>query len=243
MKGKVILEEAFNLPRLAAEEAKKYASASAAGLLGKALADIDGRIAQMDEAGVEMQVLSLTSPGCQGEIDPVAAHAMAVDSNDYIAEKVRANPSRFAAFASVSMHDPQQAADELTRAVLELGCVGVMLNDFQSSGADGNTMLFYDDPSYDGQIFWATVEKLAVPVYMHPRLPSPLIYEQLYAKRRWLVASSWGFANQLSIHILGIATSGVFDRFPGIQMVFGHLGEHVCVDSQRGFVLTGLDTV
>lgn len=85
----------------------------------------------------------------------------------YIAEKVKANPSRFAAFAAVSMHDPKQAAQELSRAVMELGCVGVMINDFQSSGPDGNvsplipsllapnsrvevqTMLFYDNPSYD----------------------------------------------------------------------------------------------
>ncbi|KAJ7067501.1 2,3-dihydroxybenzoate decarboxylase [Mycena amicta] len=231
MKGKIIIEEAFNLPRLAEEEAVKYASATAAVLLGKALADIDGRVAQMDEAGVEMQILSLTAPGCQGETDPAAAHAMAVESNNYIAEKVKANPGRFAAFAAVSMHDPKQAAEELSRAVIELGCVGIMLNDFQSSGPDGNTMLFYDDPSYD--VFWAAVEELSVPVYIHPRLPSPLIYAQLYAKRRWLVASAWGFANQLSIHILGIATSGVFDRFPGVQLVFGHLGEHIPFDLWR----------
>jgi len=149
MKGKIILEEAFNLPRIAEQEAKLYASVNAALLLGKALADIDGRIAGMDEAGVEMQVLSLTSPGCQGLADPVEAHKMAVESNNYIADKVKTNPARFAAFAAVSMHDPKQAAEELARAVVELGCVGVMINDFQSSGPDGNTMLFYDHPSYD----------------------------------------------------------------------------------------------
>ncbi|KAF7358692.1 Amidohydrolase family protein [Mycena sanguinolenta] len=212
MKGKIILEEAFNLPRLAEQGAKQYASVHGAVLLGKALADIDGRIAAMDEAGVEMQVLSLTSPGCQGVSDPVKAHEMAVESNDYIAEKVRANPSRFAAFAAVSMHDAKQAAKELTRAVIELGCVGVMLNDFQSSGPDGSTSLFYDNPSYD--MFWAAAEALGVPVYLHPRLPSKVVFDEQYRDRKWLQASAWGFANQLSIHILGIATSGVFDRFP-----------------------------
>ncbi|KAJ7075599.1 hypothetical protein B0H15DRAFT_791669 [Mycena belliarum] len=231
MKGKIILEEAWNLPRIAAEEAKGYASVQAAGLLGKALADIEGRVAAMDEAGVEMQVLSLTGPGAQGLADPVEAHNMAVESNNYIAEKVKANPSRFAAFAAVSMHDPKQAAEELTRAVVELGCVGVMLNDFQSSGQDGNTMLFYDHASYD--VFWAAVEKLDVPVYLHPRLPSPLVFDQLYRDRKWLQASAWGFANQLSIHILGIATSGVFDRFPGVQLIFGHMGEHIPFDLWR----------
>ncbi|KAF8202616.1 2,3-dihydroxybenzoate decarboxylase, partial [Mycena galopus ATCC 62051] len=231
MKGKIILEEAFNLPEVAEQEAKKYASVHSAVPLGKALADIEGRIAAMDEAGVEMQVLSLTSPGCQGVSDPVEAHKMAVESNNYVAEKVKANPTRFAAFAAVSMHDPKQAAQELSRAVIELGCVGVMLNDFQSSGPDGNTMLFYDNPSYD--VFWAAVEELDVLVYMHPRLASPLIFNELYRDRKWLQASAWGFANQLSIHILGIATSGVFDRFPGVQLAFGHMGEHIPFDLWR----------
>ncbi|KAJ7622135.1 2,3-dihydroxybenzoate decarboxylase [Roridomyces roridus] len=231
MKGKIILEEAFNLPRLAAEEAKLYASVQGAAALGQALADIEGRIAAMDEAGVEMQVLSLTSPGCQGCADPEEAHKLAVESNNYIAEKVRANPSRFAAFAAVSMHDAKQAAEELTRAVIQLGCVGVMLNDFQSSGPNGDAMLFYDHASYD--VFWAAVEKLDVPVYVHPRMPSKTIFEQLYRDRRCLVASAWGFANQLSIHILGIATSGVFDRFPKVQLVFGHMGEHIPFDLWR----------
>ncbi|KAJ7277884.1 2,3-dihydroxybenzoate decarboxylase [Mycena rebaudengoi] len=231
MKGKIILEEAFNLPHLAAEEVKHYASVDGAVLLGKALADIEGRIAAMDEAGIEMQVLSLTSPGCQGLSDPAEAHKMAVESNNWIAEKVKSNPSRLSAFAAVSMHDPYQAAEELARAVTTLGCVGVMLNDFQSSGPDGNTMLFYDNPSYDP--FWAAVEKLECPVYMHPRLPTKLIWDQLYRDRKWLQASAWGFANQLSIHILGIATSGVFDRFPGVQLVLGHMGEHIPFDLWR----------
>ncbi|KAJ7256594.1 amidohydrolase family protein [Mycena rebaudengoi] len=229
MKGKIILEEAFNLPHLAAQEAKQYASVDGAVLLGKALADIEGRIAAMDEAGIEMQVLSLTSPGCQGLSDPAEAHKMAMESNDYIAEKVKSNPSRLAAFAAVSMHDPNQAAEELTRAVNTLGCVGVMLNDFQSNGPDGNTMLFYDDPSYDP--FWAAAEKLKCPVYMHPRLPTKLIWNQLYRDRKWLQASAWGFANQLSIHILGIATSGVFDQFPGIPFDLWRLDHKLDRDS------------
>ncbi|KAJ7672017.1 hypothetical protein B0H17DRAFT_881005, partial [Mycena rosella] len=194
--------------------------------------------------GVEMQVLSLTSPGCQGVSDPVEAHNMTVEirahsliqptmlkTESYIAEKVKANPSRFAAFAAVSKHDPKQAAKELSRAVIELGCVGVMINDFQSSGPDGNTTLFYDNPAYD--IFWAAVEDLDVPVGLHPRLPSKLVFDELYSDRKWLQASAWGFTNQLSSDILGIVTSGVFDRFPGVQLVFGHMGEHIPFDLWR----------
>jgi 2,3-dihydroxybenzoate decarboxylase len=204
---------------------------------------------------------------------------------------VAKHPDRFAAFAALSMHDPNQAADELRRAVKELGLLGAMLNDFQSAGEDGNvtfsistpsrtsvltdwdsqTMLMYDDPVYDVscaklakervgktfsltsslcQPFWAAVQELDVPVYLHPRLASPRVWKDLYGPRKWLEASAWGFANQLSIHILGIITGGVFDRFPKVrlgpsfpffcmkntepslmsygpkvQMIFGHMGE------------------
>ncbi|KAJ7608190.1 2,3-dihydroxybenzoate decarboxylase [Roridomyces roridus] len=232
MKGKIILEEAFNLPHLAEAQAKQFAyEPDRAMCLARDLADIEGRIAAMDEAGIEMQVLSLSSPGPQGISDAEEAHKLAMESNNYIAEKVRANPARFAAFAAVSMHDPKQAAEELTRAVVELGCVGVLINDFQSSGPDGNTMLFYDNPKYD--MFWSTAQHLSVPVYMHPRLPSKVIYDQLYRGRSCLVDAPWGFANQLSLHILGIATSGLFDRFPGVQLVFGHMGEHIPFDLWR----------
>jgi len=141
------------------------------------------------------------------------------------------HPTRFAAFGALSMHDPKEAAAEATRCVRELGFCGVILNDFQSSGPDGNTMLFYDQPNYD--IFWKTMEELDAPVYMHPRLPTPLIMEQLYAQRKWLQASVWGFASQLSLHVLGIITNGIFDRFPKAQLIIGHLGEHIPQDLWR----------
>ena len=120
------------------------------------------------------------------------------------------------------MHDPQEVADEATRAINELGCIGVMLNDFQSAGEDANTMIFYDHPKFD--VFWSTMAKLDRPVYIHPRLPTPNIWNQLYSDRKHLEASAWGFASQLSLHILAIATSGVFDRFPNLQLLFGHMG-------------------
>src|SRR5271169_3511780 len=131
-----------------------------------------------------MMVLSITSPGCQGEANPKKSEALAKRANDYMANIVSKNPTRFQGFASVSMHDPAEAAEELTRAVKKLGLVGCMLNDCwtlvskqdlintgQSSGPNGDTMLHYDTDSYD--IFWKTVQDLDVPVYMHPRLASP----------------------------------------------------------------------
>ena len=92
-------------------------------------------------------------------------------------------PSRFAAFAAVSMHDAKQAAGELERCMKsKQGFVGVLLNDFQSSGPDGNTMLFYDQPEYDP--FWKAPNDLEAPVYLHPRISTPLIAEQIAEGRR-----------------------------------------------------------
>ena len=86
-----------------------------------------------DKHGVGMMVLSITSPGCQGEADKEKSEALAKRANNYMAEVVAKNPTRFQGFASVSMHDPAEAAQELTRAVKELGLKGLMLNDCMSS--------------------------------------------------------------------------------------------------------------
>jgi 2,3-dihydroxybenzoate decarboxylase len=136
------------------------------------------------------------------------------------------NPTRFAAFAAVSMHDPAQAAQELKRCMTEKkGFVGVLLNDFQSSGPDGNKMLFFDQPEYDP--FWRACNDLEAPVYLHPRLPTPLIQEQMWRGREWLNFSALGYADRLNMHILGIITNGVLDRFPKVKLMFGHMGEHM----------------
>jgi len=126
------------------------------------------------------------------------------------------------------MHDPAAAAKEATRAVKQLGCVGIILNDFQqytdSSGA--TQMRFYDQPEYD--VFWKTVsEDLQVPVYIHPRLAIPQHLDQFLAGRKWLAASAYYFAHGVSLHLLGIVVNGVFDRFPRLKIIVGHMGEHV----------------
>jgi 2,3-dihydroxybenzoate decarboxylase len=188
-----------------------------------------------------MMVLSITSPGCQGEADQAKSEALAKRANDYMAEIVSKNPTRFQGFASVSMHNPAEAAQELTRAVKKLGLVGCMLNDCmtvqfleltgkgQSSGLNGNVMLHYDSEKYD--TFWKTVQDLDVPVYMHPRLASPTIQKQLWEGR-----PGWGpqiFSTGVSIHTLGLCGNGVFDRFPKVQFVIGHLGEGLPADIWR----------
>ena len=93
---------------------------------------------------------------------------MARVCNDWIAEEVKKNPKRFGAFCSLSMHRPAQAAQELRRAVKELGLVGAILNDWQATGEDGNGILLYDTPDFDP--FWEAVQELKVPVYFHPKV-------------------------------------------------------------------------
>jgi 2,3-dihydroxybenzoate decarboxylase len=112
------------------------------------LLDVHGhRLQQMNENGVDMMVLSLGSPGAQGFSNPAEAEKLA---NDRLEKQVMKNPTRFAGVVALSMHNPAQAAAELRRCMTEKeGFVGVMLSDFQSSGPDGNTMLFYDQPQYD----------------------------------------------------------------------------------------------
>ena len=104
----------------------------------------------MDDNGVELMVLSLVSASTQGLSDRTAVEHLARTANDALEEAVLRNPSRFAAMAALSMHDPAQAASALRRCMTQKrGFVGCMLNDFQSAGDDSNTMLFYDSPAYD----------------------------------------------------------------------------------------------
>lgn len=233
MLGKIALEEAFALPRFAkrtewwagmfAIDPKKHA---------REINDItEQRIKYMDEYGVGYTLLSYTAPGTQDLFDPKEAQALAVEVNDYIAEAIKAHPDRLGALATLSMHDPKEAAEELRRCVTKLGLRGALVNDTQRAGADGDDMIFYDGPEWD--VFWSTVTELDVPFYLHPRNPTGTMYEKLWAKRKWLVGPPLSFAQGVSLHILGMVTNGVFDRHPKLQVIIGHLGEHIPFDMWR----------
>jgi len=236
MLKKIALEEAWNFTE--GEALGGFQSASLApkgvigGDLGANLLDVHGtRLQQMDENGVEFMVLSLVSAGPQKVPSKEGAEQLARAGNDALSKEVAKNPKRFAGLASVSMHDPSQASLELRRCWNELtGFVGVMLNDYQSSG-DGNTMLFYDDPVYDA--FWATAEELRAPVYIHPREATPEIFDRMWKGREHLAFSALGYANRVNMHLLGIITAGVLDRFPKLKLVVGHMGEHIPYDLYR----------
>lgn len=224
-------------------------SAAAAGLdafaahpMVAALLDVHGRrLALMDAHGVEFMLLSLTSWGPQGEPDPARAARLAADANDWLAAEVAKNSARFGALASIAMAEPEEAAKELRRAVKQLGMYGAIINDYQevyasppAAGASDEERaswptkrVYYDTPLHDP--FWAAVEELGVPVYLHPRYPptAELAPGEKYdaATRKHLVGASVQFHLDLSYHVYAIASSGVFDRFPGAQVVIGHLGE------------------
>jgi predicted TIM-barrel fold metal-dependent hydrolase len=178
--------------------------------------DVDaGRLKAMDDAGIDMQVLSFSSPGVEGIENTEDAIAMARKTNDELAAIIKRHPTRYAGFATIACHDPKAAADELKRAVKELGLCGVKIN----SHIRGE---YLDDPKY--WIVFETAEKLGVPVYLHPRSPSPQIIKP-YLTYPVLATSVWGFAAEVGLHAMRLICSGLFDKYPGLQIILGHLGE------------------
>jgi 2,3-dihydroxybenzoate decarboxylase len=201
------------------------------GVMGDWLNNIyTDRIAEMDQHGIEMMVLSLTAGGPQSEPDAAKAQDMTRRGNDALAKLVARRPDRFAAFGSLAMHDVDIACREFERCVRDLGMHGVMLNNFQLNGPDPESVLFYDLPQYDA--FWETAQRLGAPVYLHPNYATPAREHDLQGFK-WLREATWMFAVQTGTHALRIITSGVFDRYPGAQLILGHNGEHIVGDMWR----------
>ena len=227
--GKIALEEHFVLPESLAMahgpgSAPDYAAsvAQTSETFRIQIQDIGrGRIAEMDRGGVELCMLSLGAPGIQAIPNLSQAIAASRRANDYLAEQVAKFPKRFKGFAALPLQDPHAAAQELTRCVRELGFCGVLVNGFSQVG-EADSAVFYDLPQY--RPFWATVQQLEVPFYLHPRSPLPT-RQQAYEGHPWLAGSAWGFAVETSIHALRLMGSGLFDEYPGLQVILGHLGE------------------
>lgn len=178
------------------------------------LADIgEGRIHDMDAAGIDMQILSLTSPGVQ-IFDPATANALASETNDQVAEAISKYPSRFCGLAAAAPQDPKAAAKEINRGVTKLGLKGVIIN----SHTRGE---FLDNPKF-WDIFEAA-EALNVPIYLHPQAPPPAMVVPYV--ERGLEGAIWGFGAESGLHALAIIRSGAFDRFPKLRVVLGHGGE------------------
>jgi 2,3-dihydroxybenzoate decarboxylase len=177
------------------------------------LTDTSRRLELMDRGEIDLAVLS-NAGTVQGFLEPQAALRMAREANDHLAEVMRARPDRFAAFATTPLQHPQQGADELQRAVEQLGLVGTML--FGHTGGR-----YLDDWSFDP--FWERAEDLGVPVYLHAAdaaaLPASL------SGRPELTGATWSWTAETATHALRIVFGGVFERFPGVRLILGHMGE------------------
>jgi uncharacterized protein len=184
------------------------------------LCDLDQkRITEMDEAGIDMQVLSLSAPGVE-QMEPTDAIAMARDTNDYLAEAVKKHPTRFAGFAAVPTGAPKQAAQELERRIQQ-GFKGAVIN-----GHNKGRYL-------DNQFYWPLLEcaeALNVPIYLHPTPPPQSVIDISYGGfspmvTDMLAGGAWGWHMETSVHMIRIVCGGVFDRFPRLQFIIGHMGE------------------
>lgn len=173
----------------------------------------EARIRDMDASGIAKQILSLTAPGVQ-IFEADMATGLAESVNDQLAEAVRRHPGRFAGLAAVAPQNPAAAARELERGVRKLGLKGAIVN----SHTNGEYL--------DDQKFWDIFEAAAalqVPVYLHPTTPPRAMIEPF--AECGLSGAIFGFGVDTGLHMLRLITSGVFDRFPGLQIVVGHLGE------------------
>jgi predicted TIM-barrel fold metal-dependent hydrolase len=218
----ITLEEHFATPAFLKGPGARIKERPQAAQLLDQLCDLgERRIADMDAAGIDVQILSLTAPGVD-QLDATEAVKLAHETNDILADAVRRHPSRFAGFATLPTASPETAADELDRTVREHSFKGAVIN--------GHIRGRY----LDDQFFWPILERaeaLQVPLYLHPTPPPRPVIEASYAGNYtaevtdWLATSAWGWHIETAIHTLRLILSGAFDRYPRLQLVIGHLGE------------------
>jgi 2,3-dihydroxybenzoate decarboxylase len=177
------------------------------------------RIREMDEAGIDMQVLSHGAPSSQ-KLPAEVAVEVTRRVNDRLAATIARHPTRFAGFAALPTSDPAGAADELERTVAEHGFKGAMIHGL----ANGS---FIDDKR-----FWpifARAEKLDVPIYLHPSVPHPQVmdaYYKEYAKDfPMVIRAAWGYTVETATQAIRLVLSGVFEAHPNLRIMLGHLGE------------------
>ena len=214
----IALEEHFQDPELGALYGPL--DANAAAHVRERLESFGGaRLMDMDEAGVDFQVISHSAPSVQ-KLDAETAVRMAPLVNDRLHTAIGAYPTRFAGFATIATPDPKAAADELERAVTKLGFKGAMIHGLTSGR-------FHDEP-----FFWPIFERaeaLDVPVYFHPAVPSPAVidayYKEYVEKYPIILRAAWGFTVETATQGLRLVLSGVFDKYPKLKVIFGHLGE------------------
>jgi len=232
----IALEEHCIVPCLAGylERAMPKVSPEAHCQLMAELADFgETRLAAMDAGGVALAVLSISGPGVQAEPDTALAIKLAREANDLLAAEVRRRPERYAGFAHLAMQDPAAAADELERTVRDLGFVGAMVNGHTNG-------IYLDDPRYAP--FWERMQTLDVPLYLHPGDSYVLPYVLKGCDE--LLKPTWEWTTETSTHFLRLIFAGVFDRYPRLKIILGHMGETLPfmlwrLDSRAAFIYGG----
>jgi len=220
----IAIEEHFITPmyrsRVGANEFRNFYLQSRGAEMGHDIVEQNSdlgekRLAHMDAAGIDMQVLSFGSPGCEAFAADVAV-PMAREANDLLFETQKKYPKRFAGFAALPTADPVAAAGELERCGKKLGFKGAMIHGHQQGR-------FLDDKGY-----WPIFERaeaLDVPIYLHPTLPHPDAIKAYFTGYEDLARAGWGFAVDTSCHFLRLLFGGVFDAYPKLRIILGHLGE------------------
>jgi predicted TIM-barrel fold metal-dependent hydrolase len=231
----ITLEEHFATPGFLDSPWGLELKAKASNFGGRAaklfeqLGDVGGgRIAEMNAAGIDVQVLSLTSPGTE-QAEGADALILARDANDFLADTVKKHPARLAGFAALPTAAPDKAAEELERMVRGHGFKGALIN--------GHSRGRY----LDDKFFWPILERaeaLDVPIYLHPTQPPRPVIEASYGGfspivTELLAGAGWGWHIETAIHVIRLILGGVFDSFPKLQIVIGHMGEALPFMLQR----------
>ena len=224
----IALEEHFVSPVFASGPGKEFMERlKSSGPRGARICDQlqevgDTRIAEMDAAKIDVQLLSLNSPGVE-QSEPAEQISVARESNDFLAEAIKRHPTRLAGFAVLPIAAPDKAAEELDRAINKLGFKGTLIN--------GHTRGRY----LDDKFFWPIFERavaLNVPVYLHPTIPPKAVVEASFGGFSppvvaTLSGGGWGWHIETGVHLIRMILGGVFDKFPKLQVVIGHLGEGI----------------
>ncbi|OFW58352.1 MAG: hypothetical protein A2133_01885 [Actinobacteria bacterium RBG_16_64_13] len=185
------------------------------------LLDLDaGRLSQMDSAGIDVSIISLTAPGVE-QLEPELGVKLARNANDALAAAIDRHPDRFRGYAALAVKDTDAAVKELERAVKDLGLIG------------WKTHSNYGDSYLDEKRYWPILEKaadLGVPVYLHPTTPK---ISEFWTYGVALAGPPFGFGLETSLAAMRLVLSGAFDAFPELRVVLGHLGEGLPFHMQR----------
>src|SRR5438876_1798390 len=220
LKPQVIALEEHYLDPEVARHFKEGGPETRDAALRERLTDVGAlRLREMDEAGIDIQVLSHSAPSTQ-RLDAETAAPVARAANDRLRERIQASNGRFEAFAALPTANPKAAADELERAVTKLGFKGAMVHGLTNG-------IWFDDKQ-----FWPIFERaraLDVPLYIHPAVPHPAVVDAYYRdylkEFPALLTAAWGFTVETATQGIRLVLSGVFEKHPGVKIILGHLGE------------------